>query len=143
LKDADKIPLQAHTNVALKILAAGFADQKRSAYGFGPSANLRQKSLKSFQCKNLTKFHTHSKSIENAFGHMDNLLRQTRAQGFAIAVQSMQIASAKDLVFGNNHSWWKMPMQMRLRLKDMQLGWNASQQKLLASGVKDSDVSAL
>jgi hypothetical protein len=34
LKDADKILLQAHIGVALNILAAGFADQTGSAYGF-------------------------------------------------------------------------------------------------------------
>ena len=140
LKDADKILLQAHIDDALKILAAGFADQKGSAYGFGPSANSEPTITQELSLQKLDKFHTHSKSIENAFGHMDNLLRQTGAQGFAKAVQSMQIASAKDLVFD---SWRKMPMQMRLRLKDMQLEWNASQQKLLDSGVKDSDVSAL
>ena len=91
----------------------------------------------------MDKFHTHSKAIENAFGHMDNLLKQTGPQGFTKAVQSMQIASCKDLVFGQNHSWRHSSLKITMTMKSLQLKWTEGQQKLLENGVKDSDVHAL
>ena len=88
--------MQAHINEALKVLASGFADQKGSAYGFGPNRNEGPTLTQEASLETLDKFHTHSKAIENAFGHMDNLLRQTGPQGFQKAIQAMQIAAAKD-----------------------------------------------
>ena len=89
LSDADKPLMQAHINDCLKVLAAGFADQKGSAYGFGPDSNNQATITQEASLEKLDKFHTHSKSIENAFGHMDNLLRQTGPQGFEKAIQAM------------------------------------------------------
>ena len=39
LSDADTPLMQAHINDCLKVLAAGFVDQKGAAYGFGPDSN--------------------------------------------------------------------------------------------------------
>ena len=39
LSDADTRLMQAHINDCLKVLAAGFVDQKGAAYGFGPDSN--------------------------------------------------------------------------------------------------------
>ena len=82
----------------------------------------------------------HSKSIENAFGHMDNLLRQT---GFDKAIKAMQIDGAKDLVFDRNHSWRMIDKRTRMAMSELQSDWTESQKKLLDNGVKDSDVNAL
>ena len=62
----------------------------------------------------------HSKSIENAFGHMDNLLRQTGPQGFDKAIQAMQIAGAKDLVFDASHSWRMMDKRTKMAMSELQ-----------------------
>jgi hypothetical protein len=143
LEDADKTLIQAHINESLKTLAAGFADQKGIAYGFGPNSNNGPAIAQELSLEKLDKFHTHSKSIENAFGHMDNLLRQTGPQGFTKAIQAMQIASAKDLVFDESHSWRYMSMNTKRTLIELQKDWTESQRKLLDSGVKDADVNAL
>ena len=87
--------------------------------------------------------HTHSKSIKNAFGHLDNLLRQAGPRVLKKTVQSMQISSTKDLVFDSSNSWQKMPVPKRKQLKDVQEKWKSSQQKLIDHGVKDSDANAL
>ena len=143
LDTADKELMQTHVNESLKILAAGFSDQKGASYGFGPNAGNAPTIAQELSLEKLDKFQTHSKSIENAFGHMDNLLRQTGPQGFSKAIQSMQIASAKELVFDESHSWRSMSMHTRLEIKEIQKDWTESQMKLLDNGVKDSDVNAL
>ena len=143
LSDADLPLMEAHMNEALKLLAAGFSDQKGSAYGFGPNKSAGPAIIQEASLQKLDKFHTHSKAIENAFGHMDNLLKQTGPQGFTKAVQSMQIASCKDLVFGQNHSWRHSSLKITMTMKSLQLKWTEGQQKLLENGVKDSDVHAL
>ena len=103
LSDADMPLMQAHINDCLKVLAAGFVDQKGAADGFGPDSNNQATITQEASLEKLDKFHTHSRSNENAFGHMDNLLRQTGPQGFEKAIQAMQIASAKDIVFNETH----------------------------------------
>ena len=137
LEDADLALMQAHINEALKVLASGFADQKGSAYGFGPNRNEGPTLTQEASLETLDKFHTHSKAIENAFGHMDNLLRQTGPQGFQKAIQAMQIAAAKDLVFDKSHSWRSTSMSKRKEIKEIQHDWTESQKKLLDNGVKD------
>ena len=74
---------------------------------------------------------------------MDNLLRQTGPQGFDKAIQAMQIAGAKDLVFDASHSWRMMDKCTRMAMSELQSDWTESQKKLLDNGVKDSDVNAL
>ena len=143
LSDADKPLMQAHINDCLKVLAAGFADQKGSAYGLGPDSNNQATITQEASLEKLDKFHTHSKSIENAFGHMDNLLHQTGPQGFEKAIQAMQIASAKDLVFNETHSWRYTTLNKRKQLANIQFDWSESQRKLLDNGVKEADVNAL
>ena len=130
LEEADKALMEAHVNEILKVLAAGFADQKGLA--------CQEASL-----DKLDKFHTHSKAIENAFGHMDNLLRQTGPQGFNKAIQAMQIASAKDLVFDESHSWRETTLNLRREMRQIQLEWTESQKKLIDGGVKSADVDGL
>ena len=143
LEDTDKALMKAHINESLKVLAAGFADQKGAAYGFGPNAEIGPTIIQELSLEKLDKFNTHSKSIENAFGHMDNLLRQTGPQGFDKAIQAMQIAGAKDLVFDASHSWRMMDKHARIAMSELQSDWTESQKKLLDNGVKDSDVNAL
>ena len=122
----------------MKAHAAGFADQKGSAHGFGPSGNSESPTLLAeLSLGKLYQFHMHSKSIENAFGHLDNLLKQSGPQGFEKVVQSMQISSAKDLVFDGKYEWRKMPVQKRKQMKDIQMQWNNQQQNLLNNGVKN------
>ena len=89
LSDADMPLMQAHIDDCLKVLAAGFVDKKGAAYGFGPDSNNQATITQEASLEKLDKFHTHSKSIKNAFGHMDNLLRQTGLQGFEKAIQAM------------------------------------------------------
>ena len=143
LEDSDNALIKAHINESLKVLAAGFADQKGAAYGFGPNAEIGPTIIQELSLEKLDKFNTHSKSIENAFGHMDNLLRQTGPQGFDKAIQAMQIAGAKDLVFDASHSWRMMDKRTRMAMSELQSDWTESQKKLLDNGVKDSDVNAL
>ena len=135
--------LEKHIDEALKVLASGFADQKGAAYGFGPKQGTEPDISQVATLEQLDKFHTHSKSIENAFGHLDNLLRQAGPRVLKKTVQSMQISSAKDLVFDGSNSWRKMPVPKRKQLKDVKEKWNSSQQKLIDHGVKDSDANAL
>ena len=120
LEDTDKALMKAHINKSLKVLAAGFADQKGAAYGFGPKAEIGPTIIQELSLEKLDKFNTHSKSIENAFGHMDNLLRQTGPQGFDKAIQAMQIAGAKDLVFDASHSWRMMDKRTRMAMSELQ-----------------------
>lgn len=143
LKDADEVLMHHHIDASLKTLAQGFADQKGAAYGFGPNCGHGPSLTQELSLEKLDKFHTHSKSIENAFGHMDNLLRQSGPQGFSKAIQAMQIASAKDLVFDESHSWRHMTMSTRTEMRNLQFDWTESQKKLLDSGVKETDVNAL
>ena len=102
--------LEKHIDEALKVLASGFADQKGAAYGFGPKQGTEPDISQVATLEQLDKFHTHSKSIENAFGHLDNLLRQAGPRVLKKTVQSMQISSTKDLVFDSSSSWQKMPV---------------------------------
>ena len=51
---------------------------------------------------------------------MDNLLRQTGPQGFDKAIQAMQIAGAKDLVFDASHSWRVMDKRTRMAMIELQ-----------------------
>ena len=74
---------------------------------------------------------------------MDNLLRQAGPQEFDKAIQAMQIAGAKDLVFDASHSWRMMDKHARIAMSELQSDWTESQKKLLDNGVKDSDVNAL
>ena len=64
-------------------------------------------------------FNTHSKSIENALGHLDNLLRQTGPQGFDKAIQAMQIAGAKDLVFDASDFWRMLDKRSRMAMSQL------------------------
>ena len=123
-------------------MAEGLADHKGSAYGFGPGGN-EPTILQVASLQKLDKSHTYSKAIENAFSHMDNLLKQSGPKGFSKAVQAMQIASCKDLVFDRTHSWRHSALSTTIRMNALQLDWTKSQQKLLENGVKDSDVNAL
>ena len=141
LEEADKALMEAHVNEILKDLAAGFADQKGLAYGFGPECSAEPTICQEASLDKLDKFHTHSKAIENAFGHMDNLLRQTGPQGKAI--QAMQIASAKDLVFDESHSWRETTLNLRREMRQIQLEWTESQKKLIDGGVKSAVVDGL
>ena len=143
LSDADTPLMQAHINDCLKVLAAGFVDQKGAADGFGPDSNNQATITQEASLEKLDKFHTHSRSNENAFGHMDNLLRQTGPQGFEKAIQAMQIASAKDLVFNETHSWRYTTLNKRKQLANIQFDWSESQRKLLDNGVKEAEVNAL
>jgi len=54
---------------------------------------------------------------------MDNLLKQSGPQGFSKAIQAMQIASAKDLVFDESHSRRFMTMNMRMEVGNLQFDW--------------------
>ena len=74
---------------------------------------------------------------------MENLLLKTGRQGFDKAIQAMQIAGAKDLVFDASHSWRMMDKHARIAMSELQSDWTESQKKLLDNGVKDSDVNAL
>ena len=56
----------------------------------------------------------------SAFGHMDNLLRQTGRQGFDKAIQARQIAGTKDLVFDASHSWRMMDKHTRMARSELQ-----------------------
>ena len=55
----------------------------------------------------------------------------------------MHIASAKDLVFDESHSWRYMSMNARLTLNELQKDWTDSERKLLDNEVKDADVNVL
>ena len=68
LDTADKELMQTHVNESLKILAAGFSDQKGASYGFGPNAGNAPTIAQELSLEKLDKFQTHSKSIENTFG---------------------------------------------------------------------------
>ena len=74
---------------------------------------------------------------------MDNLLRQSGPQGFQKAIEDMQIASAKDLVFNRSHSWRFTSLGTRQVMKEVQQDWIESQKKLLDHGIKDADAGAL
>ena len=124
-------------------IAKGFFDQKGAEYGFGPLAGESPSILSELPLEKLDKFQTHSKSIENAFGHLDNLLSQSGPQGFQKAVQAMQIAGAKDLVFDESHEWRKIPVSKRSEIAEIQKNWTKEQQQLLDSGVKATDVYGL
>ena len=115
IQTADVTLLDHHLEEVLSSFASGFADQKGEAYGFGPNGNDGEHTghilNQGLSLEVLDKFLTHSKPVENAFGHLDQLLHQFGPQGFDKACQTIQISTSKDLVFDGSHQWKKMPVQ--------------------------------
>ena len=91
----------------------------------------------------LDRFVTHSKAIENKFGHMDNLLEHFTPAGFEKACQAMVISGAKDLVFDGSHSWKNITSKQVNEMEVEEVKWTEQQQKLREAGCTDADVIAL
>ena len=106
LATADTDLMGKHIHSILIDFASGFSDQKGQAYGFGPCSTGEPTILKQASTiEELDSFLTHSKPIENKFGHMDNLMNTFSPAGFQKACGAMVITGAKDLVFDGAHSW--------------------------------------
>lgn len=146
----DKDLLQIHLKDILHSIGEGFAMQKGMAYGFHPDAPTLESNKEHVlnqgpkgNSELLNKFMTHSLPIENAFGHLDLLIRKFGPQGFQKAAQTIQISSAKDLVFDNNFEWKNITVKKRKELQVKQQKWSSDQEKLLEAGVKPHELGPI
>lgn len=126
LEEADNDLIQASVKDHLMKIAKGFEDQKGSAYGFGEDNDVDHPDHVTQQAPSLEildRFLTHSKPIENKFGHMDNLLNAFTPYGFEKACQTMVISSAKKLIFDGTHSWKKLSTSIKSDMKVIENNW--------------------
>ena len=130
--------MQAHINDCLKVLAAGFVDQKGAAYGFGPDSNNQATITQEASLEKLDKFHTHLSSLRMLLGTwITNCAKQAHkdlTKQFKLCKLHLQrILFLMNPILGGIQHWTKASSNL--------IG--VKQRNLLDNGIKEADVYAL